>query len=440
MELQRIKDLVESKGKTGLVDIPFTEIEPLLDDNVDFPDKKNRFKMKLKPELSNMGLDFMMIGNTVRFTVKESKKSKAPNPPMPKTTPKAVEKPVETVNKPISQAVENPVSNGFDDFLQFADEDPGLNTDFGHDYIFPAEFKFIKAAVETSGCHPLLVGDKSTGKSRMGEEIGKQLDRHDWEGNVIGRGIPCVRVNLEEIEEAPDFVGSPQLITNPQTQTSETVYIPGILLEAWVKGYILVLEEIDRSSKAARKQLNTVTEQGGKLMVPTHRGFKFFRRHPDCRLIFTANTWGHGDFSGMYDGAEPLNTAWLSRIGPKFEIKTDWEVFKRVLHQYNLPEKVIHLLFEKDGGAVQNMHAVIKQSRLQESIALRSFIRFAKLYKIYGWHLGLETCVINEFTEHNRQKMRDAITSKLTADFEPTANFDTIKSEKVQSALRREGL
>lgn len=438
MELQRIKDLVLSKGISGMVSIQWDEIEPLMENLVDHPDKKKRFKMQLKPQLAAMGLDFRMIGNTVSFTVTCETQS----------TPKSGIK-IQEIGKTPPLTSDVPSINTRN-YLEYANEQPTTVIDFGHDYIFPTEFEYVKYAVEDGYCHPLLVGDSSAGKTRMAVEIAKRLNRHDWNGNVIGKGRPVYRMNMEEVEESADFVGCPQLVTNPVTQTSETVFIPGPLLEGWINGWVMILDEIDRSSKAARKQLNSITEVGGDLMVPTHEGFKFFKKHPDTRLIFTANTWGHGDFTGQYDGAEPLNTAWLSRIGPKFEIKTDWAIFQEVLKGYGLPDAVLHLLFEKDGGAVQNMHSTIKQSNLQENITLRSFIRFARCYPKFGWHFGLETCVINEFKEFNREKMRMAIEAKCKADFKPRANFDTIvvgtntihgiNSEKVQTALREAGL
>jgi len=442
MELMEIKRLVLSKGTEGIVDVPWPEIEPLLEDNIDYSDKKKRFKMKLKSPLAVMGFDFMMIGNSVRFTVR-SEETSTQKPKGLVSTSNGSKKALHTPS-----SLEGKI-NAFN-YIDFAENDPTDGIDFGHDYIFPAEFEYIKFTVEDELCFPMLVGDASAGKSRMGQEVGKRVDRHDWDGNVIGTGRPVIRINLEEITEEEDLVGCPQLITNPETGNSETIFMPGILLEAWLNGWILIFDELDRSTKAARKQLNMITEIGGQLMVKTHQGFKFFKKHPDATFIFTANTWGHGDFTGMYDGAEPLNTAWLSRIGPKFEVKTDWAVFEEVLKEYNLPERVLYLLFEYDGGAVPAMYDSIKNSNLQESITLRSFIRFARCYKKFGWHYGLETCVINEFKEFNREKMRLAISGKINADFKPRANFETVKdgiltvpginSEQVQTALREMGL
>ncbi|MCK9272981.1 AAA family ATPase [Candidatus Gracilibacteria bacterium] len=413
-EITKIESLVKSKGSSGTVNISFKELEPFISDDINFPDKKQRFRMQLKPKLAEKGLDFIFTGDTVRFIFNDSE------------IPKQV--------KEIKKTEKVEIVKDEKDYLSYACSDPGSGSDFGHEYIFPEEFKYVKTAVETDGCFPLLVGEKSSGKSRMAEEIAKRLNRHSKDGNVIGKGVPCFRINLEEIEESADLVGYSQLISDPSTQTSKTIFVPGILLEAWIKGYILIMDEIDRSSKAARKQLNMVTEQGGKLMVPSHEGFRFFERHPDCRFIFTANTWGHGDFTGMYDGAEPLNSAWLSRIGPKFEIKTDWSVYKEVLSYYELPKPVIDFLFEKGGGAVQKMNDTININKLQESITLRSFIRFAKVYKVFGWHFGLETCVINEFAEHNRQKMRDVIATVCGLNFKPTSDFEIINSEISQTA------
>lgn len=423
MEVEKIKELVLSQGKTGTVNIPWTNIESLLEDNVDYPDKKKRFKMKLKPDLSEAGVDLVaIVGNDVRFNVKNTET---------KAQPKPIKK---------QKLVTPTISHATKDYLQLADDNPGKGTDFGHDYIFPPEFKFVKTAVENSICFPLLVGEASTGKSRMCEEIAKRLDKHDNQGNVIGKGRPVVRINLEEIIEEEDLVGCPQLITNPENGNSETFYVPGVLLEAWVSGWVLIMDELDRASSVARKQLNMVTEIGGRLMVKTHQGFKFFNKHPDSTFIFTANTWGHGDFTGMYDGAEPLNSAWLSRIGPKFELKLNWSVYVEALKQHNLDQKVINLLFEEGGGVVQTIHETIKNNNLQESVTLRSLIRFAHLYPEFGWHFGIETCFVNEFKEFNRERIRMIFARTLGNDLKPTDDFSIINSERAQSALREKGL
>lgn len=450
MELDRIKDLVagKAKGNTGVVNVGWSEIEPLLDDSDDCPDKLKRFKQQLKPELVSMGLDFTPIGNKIRFLIKEELPYSSPIKSVKKVSvPAVTTEPSKTSPAPKKKVkrvkpnieVSDKLDAGVESFLEFAC-DERVGTDFDHGYIMPPDFMQIKAAVEEEGCYPLLVGDRSVGKSRLAEEIAKRLDRHDRNGNKIGVGRPLTRFCLEEVEEAADIVGFNQLISNPESGQSETVFIPGILTIAWVYGHVLILDEIDRASKAARRQLNMVTEDGGQLMVPTHKGFKFFDKHPDCRFIFTANTWGHGDFTGQYDGAEPLNMAFLSRLGPKFEIKTEWSVYVEILKEYGLPQPAINLLFEKDGGIVQEMHSTIKKNNLQECITKRSFIRFAKMYPTYGWHYGLEVCIINEFMEHNRDLMRDVISKKTNADLEPTDDLQKIESEKCQTALSAVGL
>lgn len=412
-ELEPIVKLVNKEmGNKHIVVIPFSKIEPLIEPSVEFATQEKKFKYALKMDMEKLGYSITSIGKDWRF-----EHSGANNEVV-------LENKIETVKNHL-KTFSN--SNTFSKFK---------NT-----YVFPNNFEYVKYAVE-NGMYPLLVGEPSSGKSRMGEEIAIRLSNSSG-----GRGRPCFRQNLEEITEVEDFVGRIQLVTNPQTRTTETAFVPGLLLEAWTKGWVLILDEIDRSSKAARKALNMVTEVGSKLYINTHEGVKYVEKHPDCAFIFTSNTWGHGDDLGIFDGAEQINSAWLSRIGPKFEVKTDYEIHRAVLKEEKLPDNVINLLYtppinpnDPYTGIVVRMKDCIKQNGLTEFVMLRYLQRFAQCYQKFGFLYGLEICLINEFKEYNREAMRDCVAADLNILLKPTEDFSVINSEKTQTELKSRGL
>ena len=90
------------------------------------------------------------------------------------------------------------------------------------------------------------------------------------------------------------------------------VFEYGPLALAMRHGAILLLNEIDLASPEVAAGLNSVldgsplciAENGGELVTP----------HPMFRFIATANTNGGGDDTGLYQGTQRQNLAWLDRF------------------------------------------------------------------------------------------------------------------------------
>lgn len=86
----------------------------------------------------------------------------------------------------------------------------------------------------------------------------------------------------------------------------------GPLALAMRYGAIILLNEIDLTSPEIAAGLNSVldgsplciAENGGELIAP----------HPMFRLVATANTNGGGDDTGLYQGTQRQNLAWLDRF------------------------------------------------------------------------------------------------------------------------------
>ena len=86
----------------------------------------------------------------------------------------------------------------------------------------------------------------------------------------------------------------------------------GPLALAMRYGALLLINEIDLTSPEIAAGLNSVldgsplciTENGGELIAP----------HPMFRMVATANTNGGGDDTGLYQGTQRQNLAWLDRF------------------------------------------------------------------------------------------------------------------------------
>jgi len=141
----------------------------------------------------------------------------------------------------------------------------------------------------------LLTGHTGCGKTSVIQEIASQ----------IGQGT--LRVNLNAQTTVGDFVG---LWT---VKGGETVWIDGALPTAMRDGHWLILDEIDFAEPEILAVLNAVLEKNGTLVLK-EKDQEIVRPHENFRIFATANTVGcMQDFRGLYQGARPLNEAFLDR-------------------------------------------------------------------------------------------------------------------------------
>ncbi len=102
------------------------------------------------------------------------------------------------------------------------------------------------------------------------------------------------------------------LVGHLTVKNSNMTFEYGPLALAMRYGALLLLNEIDLTSPEIAAGLNSVldgsplclAENGGELIVP----------HPMFRLVATANTNGGGDDTGLYQGTQRQNLAWLDRF------------------------------------------------------------------------------------------------------------------------------
>jgi cobaltochelatase CobS len=86
--------------------------------------------------------------------------------------------------------------------------------------------------------------------------------------------------------------------------------------EAYEHGGVYTFDEVDRSDPVALLAVNPHLANG----VATFPD-KQVKRHKDCIIIATANTWGLGA-DANYSGATKLDAAFLSR----FPVKLPWDI------------------------------------------------------------------------------------------------------------------
>ena len=298
-------------------------------------------------------------------------------------------------------------------------------TDFGKwKYIAPMPiYQRVKLAVDM-GFRPYLVGPPGSGKSRMLEEIAAQA------------GQKTIRKSLSVIGDPGELFGMNHI--QVVEGVAQTVYVEGILTKSVREGWMCIFDEVDRMSPAATTAFQQITEEGGMIILETERGIETLKPHKDFRLAFTGNTWGHGvDAGGLHPDAKEQDRAFLSRLGPKMEIKYNHPIEKKLVKPF-LPEKVTEALYkedpanpDKDGIVVAIRRACdITSGNISHHLDFRSIQRFAELYSAWGWHETIWYCIVNEFPVEFRGIVSQIIKSQLGKEFEPSIDAKFIEDNQ----------
>lgn len=185
-------------------------------------------------------------------------------------------------------------------------------------YLFRAAFvEEVAWAVEASE-NVLLVGDTSSGKSSLVEQLAAQTN------------TPLRRVNLHGESDTTLFVGRDKPTKVDGVPVME--YVWGLLAEAMREGYWLLLDEIDAALQPVLFVFQQVLEDGGKLTLEDDHG-TVVEKNPDFRIFATSNTIGAaGRHKLLYTGTMGrMNEATLDRFGvvihlPYLEAKDEVKV------------------------------------------------------------------------------------------------------------------
>lgn len=289
-----------------------------------------------------------------------------------------------------------------------------LQTHFTTPYIAPKEYAVVKAAVDL-GHYPYLKGEPAVGKSRMSEEIAK------------ARGQQPYRVSMDVVPDADFMIGYDRNLE--VNGVSQTVFVPGPLIEAMMEGWMVICDEVDRSSDEAIRAFNMITEEGGVLVINTQNGVRQVAKHPEFRMIFSGNTWGRGDTSGAFQGTVPLNKAWLSRIGPKVPISRNLEI-ERELFKGRLPDGVLDYMY-RENGIVRKTIDFLKDKNT-EFLTLRAINRFVDAFPVLGWHLAYYIYIVTEFDEAIHPEIIRQVQNVLDVNMSPHFDLDKIEQHKMQ--------
>lgn len=241
------------------------------------------------------------------------------------------------------QLAEFPVGKtfGFDDVpdsvkaLGFAPrQDPAIPSASPH-YVHRREFvrEVLSFLREPRGDALFVTGPTGSGKTSGITEI---LARLNW---------GCQQITAHGSMEMSDLIGSFRMVSKTPGAIPEMEFVHGVLPLAMKNGHVLLINELDYANPSEISGLNDVLE-GRPLTIAENcetvwpeNGF---------RCIFTGNSAGRGDDSGLYQGIQAQNIAFLDRcrisIVPYMDPDTEQNLLEAVVPI--MPAKLTKMLVE----------------------------------------------------------------------------------------------
>jgi cobaltochelatase CobS len=231
-------------------------------------------------------------------------------------------------------------------------------------FIFTADVLFnCWAWLQTDD--PLYIfGPTGCGKSAMVEQLAARLN------------IPVFNLVGSFDTDVADLYGA-------RTACNGTVtYEYGPLSLAYRYGGWFLLDELDGLNPALALGLNTVLD--GRPLILPETG-EIIRKHPRFRFIATANTNGGSDETGVYQGTNRLNLAFMDRF-LKMEAKyPSAEVEKVLLLQFAPDIPLFHDKMIRFANLVRDGFLNPDAStQLDVTVSSRTLLRWAELIKLYS--------------------------------------------------------
>ena len=153
--------------------------------------------------------------------------------------------------------------------------------------------------MKPSGDALFISGPTGSGKTSVVAEVAARLN---W---------PVQQITMNGRFEFSQLKGQFVVASPAPGEPPVMTFMHGPLATAMKHGHILLLNEIDLADPAELAGLNDVLE--GRPLVIAENGGEIVRPHPMFRVVATANSFGNGDASGLYQGIQQQNLAALDR-------------------------------------------------------------------------------------------------------------------------------
>ena len=275
-------------------------------------------------------------------------------------------------------------------------------------------FRDIKKIIESRIFYPVFV----TGLSGNGKTLGIEQACAQ-----LGRELVCANITIETDES--DLIGGYKLVDG------NTVWEDGPVVEAMLRGAILLLDEVDLASNKIMV-LQSVLSGNGIYIKKINR---FVKPAPGFNIFATANTKGKGSDDGRFIGTNVLNAAFLDRFAITLEqeypsVSAETKILTKnakVLNLENVDEFIKKLC---DWGDV--IRKTFYDGGIDEVITTRRLVNIVKAYSIFNNKSKAIKYSISGFDDETKQAFLE-LYDKIDVDFQMTLETDEKPDEEVAS-------
>ena len=265
-------------------------------------------------------------------------------------------------------------------------------------------FRDIKKIIQSGIFYPTFItGLSGNGKTFEVEQACAQLGRE------------LVRVNMTAETDEDSLIGGFRLKANSEGAT-ETVWSNGPVIEAMMRGTILLLDEMDAAD--ANKILAIMSILEGKPLFLKKIG-RFIYPKSGFNIIATANTKGKGSDDGRFIGTNVLNDAFLERFAVTFEQSypspaIEKKILTKVSSALGLTE--IDDFIKKLCDWSDVIRKTFFDGGIDELISTRRLVHIIRAYHIFeNKGKAIKVC-INRFDDETKQAFLE-LYDKIDADF-----------------------
>lgn len=209
--------------------------------------------------------------------------------------------------------------------------------------------EFDKVALALRNRLPtFLYGPSGSGKSKMAEQIAEML------------GLPYYSISVSYQTSVGTLLGYMDARGN---------YVRSLLREAYEKGGVFCIDEIDAGNQNVIMCLNAVTNQD---VVGFPDGM--VKKHKDFIAIATANTKGDGS-DLQYSGRERIDAALLARF-VKIKIDYDLDLERKMIEKSEYADEIMDYVLEKrkrtaaDANCLWTPRQTVFIAKLAEDVGL----------------------------------------------------------------------
>ena len=232
-------------------------------------------------------------------------------------------------------------------------------------FVATKNFKDFRTIIKSGRFFPVFItGLSGNGKTFSVEQVCAQCKRE------------LFRCNITKQTDEDDLLGGFRLVNG------ETVWQNGPVVEAMLRGAVLLLDEVDLAS-ANIMCLQPVLEGKGIFLKKIS---KWITPADGFQVVATANTKGKGSDDGAFMGTNVLNEAFLDRFPFTFEQEYPTEsqekkILSNVQKTVGLDDPDFSACLVKWAWCVRD---AFKEGVLEEIITTRRLVRITEAMSIFG--------------------------------------------------------